>query len=443
MLPTPVCLLLVALLGVVLGAAVNWATYVFGWTPRQISPWSAPPLAAPARSWIDRVPVIGWWGLRREEPLHGKGFWMRPLLVEVGMACGLAALYWWEVVEQGLIVGQLPFHGGPPMKIGALAAAPAVLHATFFSHVLLISLMAAASLVDIDDKIIPDAFTVTGALMGLILAAVLPFALLPQVEVRGNPAPAHFRLGVPPRALQNAAQQLVVEPVAANAPNPWPPALLADRRPEGLLIGLSCFALWCFALTTRIYRGRRGVVRGLQIVGARVVRDLCQPPLSWIGVAGAIGIVAVWSIGGASWLGLSTALAGMIGGGALVWATRLAGASALRVEAMGFGDVTLMMMVGAFIGWQAGVVVFFVAPFAGLVAGLLQLILRRGNVIPYGPYLCLGTLVVVVRWADIWNATRDVFGVGWFLWAMLAVIMALLWAMLVIVRVVKIMIGLE
>ena len=56
---------------------------------------------------------------------------------------------------------------------------------------------------------------------------------------------------------------------------------------------------------------------------------------------------------------------------------------------MGFGDVTLMMMVGAFLGWQAGVVIFFLAPFAGLVVGVLQLVLRRDDEIPYGPFLCL------------------------------------------------------
>ena len=58
-------------------------------------------------------------------------------------------------------------------------------------------------------------------------------------------------------------------------------------------------------------------------------------------------------------------------------------------EAMGFGDVTLMAMIGSFLGWQTSPMVFFLAPLAGLVVGLIQWFAYRDNVIPYGPFLCL------------------------------------------------------
>ena len=56
---------------------------------------------------------------------------------------------------------------------------------------------------------------------------------------------------------------------------------------------------------------------------------------------------------------LLTALIGLVGSGGIVWAVRLIGTAALRREAMGFGDVTLMMMVGTFLGWQACLIAFF------------------------------------------------------------------------------------
>ena len=63
----------------------------------------------------------------------------------------------------------------------------------------------------------------------------------------------------------------------------------------------------------------------------------------------------------------------------------------------------LMMMIGTFLGWQACLIAFFLAPFAGLLVGIAQFALRRDDVIPYGPFLCLGAVTVVVFWAPIWT----------------------------------------
>ena len=51
-----------------------------------------------------------WAGSRydREAAIHGRWFWVRPLLLEIGTGAAVAALYWWEIVELGLIRGQLP-----------------------------------------------------------------------------------------------------------------------------------------------------------------------------------------------------------------------------------------------------------------------------------------------------------------------------------------------
>jgi prepilin signal peptidase PulO-like enzyme (type II secretory pathway) len=437
--PLPLVLLAVLFAGAAAGAAVNWAVYAWAWNRRAISPWSPADEKAPPRRASDRIPVLGWWGLRREEPLHGPRFWVRPALVELFMGVGWAALWWWEVNQQGLLTTQFAALAEQPIAAGALRAPLWVTWATFCSHAILVALMAAASLIDIDEKTIPDEITVPGTLIGLALAAVMPMAILPHAAIRAVEPVADVRVELPP-TIEPKGGALYVEPTTIVAPNEWPATLAGYPNWRGLTFGLGCYAAWCFALAPRRWRGRRGAAFALRILLARAFRSLARPPLVWIALAGAVGIAAVWYAGGAAWIGLLTALVGMIGGGAMVWAVRKAGTWALRREALGFGDVTLMMMVGSMLGWQAGVVIFFLSPFAALVVGLLQLVLRRDDEIFYGPFLCLATLGVIVRWADLWNAQSPVqqaFATPWLVLAVLAIGVILLWAMLVLWRSLK------
>ncbi|MBA3484926.1 MAG: prepilin peptidase [Pirellulales bacterium] len=433
-LPLPLGLLLAAAGGLLAGAFVNWAAYALAWNQRPVSPWSAAHPSAPARRASDRVPFWGWFGLRRESAVHGRGFWIRPLAVELVMAAGWAALYWWEVDQQGLVARQFESF----LQNANLSAPTWTTVATFASHALLVTLMAAASLIDIDEKTIPDGITTPGTLLALVLATVCPMSLLPHVALRQAAPVAGVEILPAAPGPQADPVALYVEPLSLTAPNAWPAALGGSPNWLSLAIGLTCFAIWIFALTHRIWRKRRGLAYGLRILFARVARDLARPPLSWIAIVGLLAITGVWFRGGAAWLGLLTALVGVIGGGAMVWAVRIVGSWALHKEAMGFGDVTLMMMIGAFLGWQPGVFIFFIAPFAGLLVGIVQMMLRRDDVIPYGPFLCLGALAVMVRWADFWNADpralQAFFDFPWLVPGILAVGVVMLGAMLVLWR---------
>jgi len=68
-------------------------------------------------------------------------------------------------------------------------------------------------------------------------------------------------------------------------------------------------------------------------------------------------------------------------------------------SAMGFGDVKFLAMIGAFLGWQKALLVFFLAPCFGAAAGLFQKIKYRADIIPYGPYLSLAA-VIAIFWGD-------------------------------------------
>jgi leader peptidase (prepilin peptidase)/N-methyltransferase len=178
-------------------------------------------------------------------------------------------------------------------------------------------------------------------------------------------------------------------------------------------------------------------VFALRLIASRLRREFARPPLRLLLVAGSVAIMCVWAFGDRRWAGLLTALIGLVGSGGLVWAVRLIGTAALKREAMGFGDVTLMMMVGTFLGWQACLIAFFLAPFAGLLVGIAQFVFRRDDVIPYGPFLCLGAAAVVVKWGPIWMWGQQLFATGWLVPAVLIICLALLGLMLAIWRVIK------
>ena len=166
-------------------------------------------------------------------------------------------------------------------------------------------------------------------------------------------------------------------------------------------------------------------------------REFCRLPLMAYWLLGAIVIPLVWWQGGQAWMGLLSALLGLVGGGALVWAVRIIGSAAMGREAMGFGDVTLMMMMGAFVGWQACLIIFLLAPFAGLAIGLLQLVLHRDDVIPFGPFLCLAALAVIIAWGPIWDRAQVAFGAGSLVPAVIVICLFLLAALLALLQVIK------
>ena len=373
-------------LGALLGSVANLAIYRLAWRKRAISPWSWPDLAAPPRRVWDRLPIFGWLGLRREAAVHGAGLWVRPMLLELLAGIGLAWLYWWEVGQGGLL---------PPDVPRALWTTwLPVLHWEFAAHAVLGFLMLVASLIDADEKIIPDEITIPGTLVGLLLAAAWPMMLLPDVvPVIGGGWNLDF--------------------LHLTSPGEWPATLDGAPQQGPLILALLCWWLWCAALLPRSWYGRHGWRRAAALCWARLVRDPSTTRLLRMALMGSLAIAVVWYHGGPGWQGLLTALVGMVASGGLVWLVRIIGTAALQREAMGFGDVTLMAMIGAYLGWQSCLIVFFLAPLAGLIVGVLRLILCRDREIPYGPFLCLAAFFVIVRWHSIWEYTLSIFMLGW------------------------------
>ena len=107
---------------------------------------------------------------------------------------------------------------------------------------------------------------------------------------------------------------------------------------------------------------------------------------------------------------VSGSLLGYLVGGGLVWAIRIFGTLAFGREAMGLGDVHLLGGVGAILGWFDPILIFFIAPFSGLIfvlfSSVLEKIGKSQREIPYGPHLAVATLVVVFCRpfvTDVWH----------------------------------------
>jgi leader peptidase (prepilin peptidase)/N-methyltransferase len=110
------------------------------------------------------------------------------------------------------------------------------------------------------------------------------------------------------------------------------------------------------------------------------------------------------------WHGLAFSLAGLVIGAGITWLVRMIARCVLGTDALGFGDVTLMAMIGSFLGWQPVVFVFLLAPPCGIVAALLLRFAKRRQILPYGPFLSAASVLVLVFWRWLWTPTREVFG---------------------------------
>ncbi|MFC1657995.1 prepilin peptidase [Candidatus Omnitrophota bacterium] len=64
-----------------------------------------------------------------------------------------------------------------------------------------------------------------------------------------------------------------------------------------------------------------------------------------------------------------------------------------ETESMGGGDVKLLAMIGAFLGWKVALLTFFMAPLLGSVVGVANLLITKQHTIPYGPFLSLAAFI--------------------------------------------------
>jgi leader peptidase (prepilin peptidase)/N-methyltransferase len=100
--------------------------------------------------------------------------------------------------------------------------------------------------------------------------------------------------------------------------------------------------------------------------------------------------------------GLAWSTVGLVTGVVTAWLTQKVSSFVLRIPTLGTGDIFLMAMIGAFLGWQPTLIAFALAPlFALLFGGGIRVVSNR-PALPYGPFLAAGALTVLFTWKRIW-----------------------------------------
>jgi leader peptidase (prepilin peptidase)/N-methyltransferase len=230
---------------------------------------------------------------------------------------------------------------------------------------------------------------VFGAVVGSFLNVVIH--RLPRGESLVRPRSRCPGCGQPIRAVDNIPLLSFIllggRCRACRARIPWRYPLVE------LLSGLLCTALLAtFGLTPTFFGFFAFAASLLAVTFIDLDHQIIPDSISLPGIAVGLGMSFILRPGWPGYGPLSALLAALIGGG-LLWGVAVAYRLVRGVEGMGFGDVKLLAMMGAFLGLRALPVILLVGSLSGAAAGLgLMLAAGKGlkQAIPFGPFLVLG-----------------------------------------------------
>lgn len=119
----------------------------------------------------------------------------------------------------------------------------------------------------------------------------------------------------------------------------------------------------------------------------KIIPNVVTVPGIVLGLVGAATVLPVGPV---------NALLGMVVGGGILWALAWASPYLFGKEGMGGGDIKLLAMIGAFLGWKPALLTIMIGSLSGSVIGISLIafgVMKREDYIPFGPYLVFGALV--------------------------------------------------
>lgn len=284
---------------------------------------------------LDNLPVLGYLRLRGRCRNCRAPFSSRYLWVELGTGLAFLGLFVLEV-----LVNPTNLPGVRFTTFDSYPSGPAL--AMFAYHAVLLSCLIAAAAIDAEHRIIPAVIPYTGAVVGIVGGALMPWPW---------PHPA----AAAPAALPNL-------PGA-----PWSFLEFMGKVP----LGVQPWPFW--------------------------------GPQDWVAPG-------TWQ------MGLLNGVIGALAGSLVVRSIKWLFETGFGREALGMGDADLLLLAGAFLGWQIAVFSLFMGAVAGLVVfklpGLLLSLVRGSKFdreLAFGPGLAVGVVVTWLTWPWLGPQMQQMF----------------------------------
>jgi leader peptidase (prepilin peptidase)/N-methyltransferase len=121
----------------------------------------------------------------------------------------------------------------------------------------------------------------------------------------------------------------------------------------------------------------------------RIIPDVISLPGILVGFGASFGLLAISPL---------ESLIGILSGGGSLFLVAWGYQLIARREGMGGGDIKLLAMIGAFLGWQGVLVTLLLASLVGSIVGTAWMVARGGDrrlAIPFGPFLAVGALIAL------------------------------------------------
>ncbi|MGE4285769.1 MAG: A24 family peptidase [Phycisphaerae bacterium] len=331
----------------------------------------------------ENIPVLSWFLLRGKCSGCGCAISPRYVFVEIFTGLFFALLYF------------LCFHMGT-ISFSRLGTDYTDFFAggwwLYLAHCILFACLIAGSAIDFELYLIPMSLCVFATTCSILASAAAPFfiafetiskyGLFPVIDVRLSALPLGLTAGM---IIANILLKLrLIRPSYEGL------ELSSENRQENICEN--------YGFNDRAEMLKECVFLLPIMAGALLAWKYLSPLESWQAIASNPYVNC-----------LLGSIMGYFVGAGCVWLMRILGTLGFGREAMGLGDVHLMGAIGALSGSSAAVVIFFTAPFLGLALSSARLFTKKIKEIPYGPFLSIAAVFVIIFHNAVFGWLNKVF----------------------------------